>query len=48
MSKVSSNRGRAKGLPLTFGRARFQVLAGGSDRGVNAGELVGDADIRPS
>lgn len=48
VSKVSKRRGRESGLPETFGRDRLILRKEGSWRGVKAGELVGEADMRPS
>lgn len=48
VSRVSIKRGRESGRPKTFGRARFEMRPEGSGRGAKAGELVGEADMRPS
>lgn len=48
VSSVSSNRGKDSGLPLILGRVRFTLRADGRVLGVKAGELVGEADMRPS
>lgn len=47
MSSVSRSRGRERGRPDTLGRARL-TWRFGRERGVKAGELVGEADMRTS